>query len=204
MIIGFDTETTGFFKKNLALNDVAQPHLVQLGAVVYDERSRKEIQSMDVIIEPDGWEIPESSTAIHGITTKYATEVGVSEETALKMFIELWAGCNKRVGFNVAFDNNIIAVAMDRYFNDNDDDEYILLAENWHQGDSECAMLMATPIVKKPKKHHGRVCGGYGWTKLTEAYLHFTGKELVDTHSAMADTRACMEVYFKIKEISEA
>ena len=89
MIIGFDTETTGFFHKNKALGDKAQPHLVQLGAIVYDN-DNKPIQSMDVIIRPDGWDIPVEASNVHGITTEHAMNVGVSELVALDTFIALW------------------------------------------------------------------------------------------------------------------
>ena len=34
---------------------------------------------------------------------------------------------------------------------------------------------------------------------LGEAYKHFTGRELKNAHSAMADVQGCMEVYFAIK-----
>ncbi len=34
---------------------------------------------------------------------------------------------------------------------------------------------------------------------LGEAFAHFTGNELVNAHSAMADVMACRDVYFAIK-----
>ncbi len=39
--------------------------------------------------------------------------------------------------------------------------------------------------------------------KLIEAYKHYTGKDLVDAHSAMADTLASMDVYFAITNKAE-
>ena len=35
---------------------------------------------------------------------------------------------------------------------------------------------------------------------LIDAYKHFTGKDLENAHTAMADAEACMEVYFSIEK----
>lgn len=40
----------------------------------------------------------------------------------------------------------------------------------------------------------------YKTANLTEAYRHFTGLDMENAHSAMADVRACMAVYFAIKD----
>ena len=38
---------------------------------------------------------------------------------------------------------------------------------------------------------------------LGEAYRHFTGNDLQNAHSAMADVLACRDVYFSIKEAQQ-
>ena len=37
--------------------------------------------------------------------------------------------------------------------------------------------------------------------KLVEAYTHFFGKSFANAHSAMADVRACKEVFFRLKDL---
>ncbi|MNW03584.1 hypothetical protein D3C71_1995390 [compost metagenome] len=44
----------------------------------------------------------------------------------------------------------------------------------------------------------------YKTANLGEAVQYFTGKPLVNAHSAMADVRGCMDVYFAIQDLQRA
>lgn len=183
----FDTETTGLPDWKVPSDSDHQPHLVQLAAILADADTRREIGSLDLIIKPDGWEIPDEVAEIHGITTDHAKAVGVDESLAVSMFLDLWNGAG-RVAHNRTFDQRIIRIATKRYF-----DEATI--ERWADKDAfDDTMLIAKPIMELPPK------GKYGWKapKLSEAYEHFIGKPLADAHSAMADTRACMELYWAL------
>lgn len=179
LIICFDTETTGLPDWKSPSEAEHQPHLVQLAAHLVDTESWKVIQSMDVIIRPDGWEIPEEVSAIHGITTEYAKQVGIPEKLALDMFLELWGG-RLQVAHNTTFDRRIIRIATKRYSSDD-------VCDSWHQADYSCTMVGARKVM-----------GGKQPT-LGEAYKYFTGEELQDAHTAIADVNACLAVYKSIK-----
>lgn len=182
-IIFFDTETTGLPNWKEPSGDKVQPHIVQLAAVQVDEDSKEIIQSINLIVKPDGWEIPQETIDIHGITTEMAMDVGISETDVLEIFLQLWR-MKKRVAFNTTFDNRIIRIATKRYAGE-------AVINSWKEGEYECAMIASRKIM-----------GGKN-PKLTAAYKHFTGKDLENAHSAMADTLACMEVYFSIKNHNE-
>jgi DNA polymerase-3 subunit epsilon len=177
-IIVFDTETTGIPNWKIQSGDESQPHIVQLAALQVDLESRKVIQSIDLIVKPDGWEIPQETIDIHGITNEHAMEVGIPEEAVLNIFLNLWNG-RKRVAYNTTFDNRIIRIATKRYKNEQ-------VITNWKEGDYECAMIASKKAM------------GVKSVKLVDAYKYFTGKELKDAHSAMSDSKACMELYFEI------
>ena len=189
----FDTETTGLPDFKAPSESAHQPHIVQLAALLVDMDTRETIQSMDVIIRPDGWTIPDEVAAVHGITTQHAEAVGIPERLAVEMFMELWCG-RTRIAHNQQFDARIVRIALMRYRSEE-------AADIWKSGSAECTAILATPICQIPPTAK-TVKAGFNKFKtpnLGEAYRHFTGKDLVNAHSAMADVMACRDVYFAIK-----
>jgi DNA polymerase-3 subunit epsilon len=61
---------------------------------------------------------------------------------------------------------------------------------------------MATPILNLPPTAKMLAANFTGPKKanLGEALLYFTGRELVDAHSARADTIGCRDVFFAIRD----
>ena len=193
----FDTETTGLPDFKAPSEADHQPHIVQLAALLVDLDTRQTVQSMDVIVRPDGWTIPDEVAAVHGISTEHAAEVGIPERMAVQMFMELWSGRN-RVAHNQQFDARIVRIALMRHVDTQ-------AADIWKKGAAECTAIMATPICQLPPTAK-MVRAGFNRFKtpnLGEAYRHFTGKELQNAHSAMADVLACRDVYFAIKEAQQ-
>lgn len=189
----YDTETTGLPLFKEPSEHPGQPHIVQLAACLVDLETRELLNSLDVIIRPDGWVIPDDVAKIHGITTERAIDEGVPEATAIAAFMDMWAGC-LRIAHNEQFDARILRIALMRF-------ESEAVADNWKAGQSECTAKLATPIVKCPPTEKMIKAGfnKYKTASLGEAYRHFMGSDFENAHSAMADVRACMDVYFAIK-----
>lgn len=176
-LLSYDTETTGIPNWKVPSDSPEQPHLVSLAAILVNAETREIVESMDVIVKPDGWEIPEETIAIHGITMEQAEKEGIPEKEALEMFLKM-RGDHERVAFNKTFDQRIVRIACKRYL----DEEQI---EKWAvKDDHHCSMRMAKSVIggKQPK--------------LVEAYKYFTGEEMQNNHNAMADAEASMTVYW--------
>jgi DNA polymerase III subunit epsilon len=192
-LLAYDTETTGLPAYKDPSDAPHQPHLVQLAAQIVDLDTRISTESMNVIIKPDGWIIPDDVAKIHGITTERAMDEGTPEKTALEQFLEMWkvyddgeiAGYLRRLAFNESFDARLIRIAMKRYgFNDMEN-------ASWKDGDALCAMRMA--------KAHGVT--GSKFPKLIEAYEHFLGKPMEGAHSASGDVEGLLAVYFAMEDL---
>jgi DNA polymerase-3 subunit epsilon len=189
IIMPYDTETTGLPVWNEPSEGENQPHIVQFAAMLVDADTREIKQEIDIIIKPDGWVIPQETAEIHGITTERAMDEGVPESTVVEWIRDNWNPRVIRIGHNQGFDERLIRIALKRYA----DEEF---CETWKGGEKACTGLLAKPIMQMPPK--GRY--GYKMPKLSEAYEHFTGKPLENAHSAMADTRACLDVYWAIQD----
>jgi len=181
-IFTYDTETTGIPDWKIPSDSPEQPHIVQLAGILANAETGEEIQSMNVIIKPDGWVIPDDVAAIHGITTEYALEHGISEVNAVSMLLSI-TGEAERNAYNKTFDQRIIRIALKRYEEFTEEQmEKWAIKDNHH-----CSMRIAQKEL-----------GGKN-PKLVDAYKAICGKDLVNAHSAMADTLAAQEIYFKLK-----
>lgn len=184
LILAYDFETSGIPDWHEPSGSPQQPHIVQAGALLVDAQTRQTVSSLDVIVRPDGWEIPQEVVDIHGITTEHASRVGVPEKVALDMLLALWRACDLRVGHSQQFDARIARIAIKRY---HDDD----LADEWKAGAAECTGWLARPIMG---------IAGRRMPKLSDAYEHFLDKPLEGAHTAMGDARAAMDLYWAIQD----
>lgn len=171
----FDTETSGMPDWKNPSDAPQQPHLVEVGALVVDADSYEVVHSLSVIVRPDGWTIDDEVARVHGITHEHAMDVGIPEAAALAIAMELWRGCDRRVGYNQSFDARIFRIALKRYRPDEADD--------FKAAAAECCMWHAQKVV------------GGKLPKLADAYNHFTGRTLEGAHSAYADAMATAELH---------
>lgn len=198
----FDSETTGLPLFSEPSEDPRQPHLVQLAACLVDLDTRKTISSMDVIVRPDSYTIPDEVAAIHGITTEHAMDVGIPEDVAVDMFLALWSQ-RLRIAHNESFDARILRIAIKRHIDVSQPLAPIPMSDTWKAGKAQCTQILSTPICKLPPTAKMQAAGRnhFKSANLREAYQHFTGKPLENAHSAMADVQGCMAVYFSIKDM---
>lgn len=192
----YDKETQGLPLFHEPSEDPRQPHIVQLGACLVDLDTRREISTIDLIIRPDGWEIPADTVDVHGITTEHALAVGVPEVLAIQLLLAMWRRAEVRIGHNESFDARIARIAIKRHLQDD------ALADAWKEGPAECTQSLSTPICKLPPTAKMIAAGrrNHKSANLREAYEFFTGRQLIGAHSAIVDVRAAMTVYFAIKD----
>lgn len=173
----FDTETTGFKHGDFV------PEIVQIGAVLQDTVSRRVLGELNIIVTAKN-PIPQVVSDIHGITDELSAAFGIESSVAEHLFSQLVIRADVLVAHNIQFDLGIIKGA-------------------WPLADVEmsvkkryCTMLGATKVVGIPRSYGG----GHKNPKLIEAYRFFFATDFANAHDAMADVRACRDVYFALTD----
>lgn len=195
-ILFYDTETTGLPLWCEPSEDPRQPHITQIAALLTDEAGNK-LGSIDLLVKPDGWTIPEDLQRLTGITMEKAEAGGVPEADALAAFTALWKRADVRIAHNEPFDARIVRIGLHRF--------PCCDPEAWSAGKAACTQRLSTPILKLPPTEKMLAAGfnRFKSANLAEAYRHFIGKELNGAHNAMVDVLAVKAVYLKIQKAAE-
>ena len=188
-ILFFDTETTGLpLNWGAPIMDVNNwPRLVQLAWLVQDMEGNQ-IKEVNVIIKPEGFEIPEEVTKIHGITTQEAIDGGQDLNEVLVQFASDLNDCSLLIAHNISFDRKIIGCEFYRKGIEN----------NLETVQKICTMHKSTSYCELPNTT-GR--GGYKWPKLQELHVKLFGEEFESAHDALADIKATAKCYWQLKKL---
>lgn len=189
-VLFFDTETTGVPDRAHKWDvDFEQyPHIVQI-AWMMDNVAESHI------IRPDGWEIPEETVEIHGITTEYAREHGEPFAVVIDRFIAFAQNAGLLCGHNIHFDTSIIKANILRE----------LGHEYYDANDVESALYKGKRIdTMRPtmKWVDARMANGRPkFPNLGELYARCFPGETFPAHDALSDTKAvarCLPVILEL------
>jgi len=189
MKLFFDTETTGLPKKQYAsIEDLENwPRIVQIAWLKFDDQGNF-LSEHDYIIKPDGFEIPESASRIHGITTKKAHNFGVELKPVLMEFSSEINKANSIIAHNMGFDEKIV---LSEFFRNN-------INHNLQLTPKICTMQSSTNYCKIPGRY-----GKYKWPNLIELHNFLFNCNFESAHNALADVRACAKCYFEMKRLGK-
>lgn len=206
-ILFFDTETSGLPLWSMPSEHPDQPRVTQLAAELCIEETGETVGLMNMIIRPDGWEIPHELQVLTGITMELANSVGVEAKTAINTFMALWMVADLRCAHNESFDMRMLRIEIMRHafysgeFVPNGDADNIPFADYWKQAPAFCTQSSSVSILNLPPTDKMLAARRKGpkSPNLGEAYEFFTGKKLEGAHNAMVDVAACKAIYFGIK-----
>lgn len=187
----FDTESNGLPNMKIPPGDAAgQPNIVQLAAMLTDNEGAL-MAEISFLVKPEGWTISKELSAIHGITTEMCEMYGLSIKGILSIFSRMALNASSLVAHNIRFDLFMLEIEAART------GVFIELPKQYY-----CTMKSATNVVKIPPTPKMASCGMtcFKNPNLAETYRHFFGVDFEDAHNALADVRACKEIYFALQK----
>lgn len=197
-ILFCDTESAGFINDRYPDEHPAQPPLVQLGALLVDADNGAEFATLEMIVKPNGYRIPDAAAKVHGVTTALAEAFGLPLSLIVPAYVQLRNQADALAFYNAKFDLAILRGAIAR------NGKPVTLPG---PGKVIDVMIEAMPICAIPKREGSGSSkladGPYKWPKLAEVYQYFFGTTFAGAHGALADARAAKEVWFEIKRRKE-
>ena len=188
-VIFIDCETTGIPDRTAKwdVDYMNYPHVCQIAWM-------NQFKQESHIIYPDGWEIPQETTDIHGITTEYAREHGEPFAIVIDKFIEDCLESGLVCGHNIHFDTSIIKANILRelgreYYDANRVEDAL------YKGKRIDTMRPTMKWVDA-RTANGRV----KFPKLEELYARCFPGETFPAHDALEDVKAvakCLPVLLK-------
>lgn len=188
MYLIFDTETTGIpHNKTAPITDLDNwPRVVQLAWQLHDAKG-KLISRQNLLIQPDGFDIPYKAEQIHGISTKRALAEGHPLPSVLELFIADLSRTSVLVGHNIEFDISILGAELIRK---NFDPDVLLKLNKVDTG------IASTEFCQMS----GGVGGRLKMPRLVELHEKLFGKDFGDAHDASYDVAATARCFFGLLE----
>ena len=189
-----DTETTGLPKNNNESYTKLEnwPYLVQVALIVEDDNFGI-LAKRNMILKPDGYIIPESSSKIHRITTEMAIKNGEERERVISFLDRLLYNADMIIGHNVSFDLNVIKAEIIRV---KGEEKALFCKKNCEIVDT---MILGMDICKIPNLYfYSNKCHKYKYPKLDELYYKLFGEHFNNQHNAMSDIQATFDCYKKM------
>lgn len=199
MLLFYDCETTGIPDFKARSNDPSQPHILQLAGELHDD-ARQVVKSMDRIIRPDGWVVPQNIAELTGITQEKAMDLGVPIREAVDEFLALHGQCRHTVAHNDSFDRWMLRIELIRLGMD-------AVADRWKEAPAFCTCKAATPVCNLPPTEKMIATGRRTpkSPKLEEAFRFFMGHEPESAyHDAMNDVHATAAIFYRLQELGFA
>lgn len=198
MYLVFDTETTGFPKKDL--KDPENPHITQLAWSLFNKEG-KPYETFNSLIIPDGWEMPSVQMFLDKGKTqeeaveraKFWVDNGFTQEKSLKegkpikqvmeLFVKQLQKCEYIIAHNMNFDLAITSIEMIR-----------LGITSEKKPTKVCTMQATTDICQLPGRN------GFKWPNLTELHNYLFNCGFEGAHDALFDVNACAKCFFELKK----
>jgi DNA polymerase-3 subunit epsilon len=185
MYLFFDTETVGLPKNyNAPVTDLNNwPRMVQIAWILSDKNGEC-VEADDFIIKPEGFNIPDQSSALHGISTQKALDEGEDLGKVLTLFNAAVEKADLLIAHNIRFDEKIVGAEFLR----------MKIETSFEKKRKLCTMRSSTDYCKLPGPY------GYKWPTLSELYKKLFSTTFKEAHNATVDIKATEKCFWEMRK----
>lgn len=198
-ILILDTETTGLpdYKNKLMKTPKwynVYPDIVQISWIMYDNETMKQLDIQDHIINI-GYNIPEESSRIHGITNEIMLSKGKPFTDILPSLIGVLKNTDVLVCHNLDFDKKMVISNMMKHGCINIFDTLKI--------QEFCTMKNSIDICAIKKFNYRTKKYENKWPRLNELHNHYFGYTPDGLHNSMIDVLCTLRCYHKMTKGSD-
>lgn len=193
MYLIFDTETSGFPNPKVLNTSAAQARVVQIAAVLYNERW-EEVRKLYTILKPpfENFKVHEGAFECHGISVEDMISKGRDQSDVLKEFFEMVSFADYVIAHNFDFDDMMLRIEIDNLKNESLKVDYHAA---WKFVNYFCTMELTTDLCKLPFASRRTFGKKYKWPKLQEACMKLMGCPIIGAHDSLNDCLATGKLF---------
>lgn len=182
----FDTETTGLpyfpLPPSKDYKKYNRCRIVEIAWVVTEGNDGKIISEKRFLVSPNNWVIPVEISKIHGISQEMVKEEGISIDKVFDELLKDLEGVKWLVAHNTPFDVYVTKAEFHRYKRDK-------LVKRFEECKKYCTLVKSRCIWPGQKNN------------LSSVFERLFEYKFEGAHTALEDTKACKDVFFKIRKM---
>ena len=193
-VLTFDTETSGLYDFTKPADDPSQPRVIELAAMLHTGPGAT-VSTVDLLVKPDGWIVPDDVVALHGITIEMCEAEGRPIREVLDAFTALMDEADLITAYGVDFDLKAYRGEARRAG----------LSDRYGEKPQFCILRACTPLAKCPptpkmiasaRARNRRP----SWKppKLTEAARNILGLPHDRAHRALVDVEMSVKLFWHL------
>ena len=160
-----------------------QGRVCQIAMILSDSKGNT-LGEIASLVKPHDWQIQSGAQKVHGHTDKKCEDFGLIQAGMVSAFIHFINMATIVVAHNEEFDREMMNVE---------------LAYSDVVGKGDAVKRLQSPWICTMKKNK-HIANGR-WPKLDATLKHYCNREIMNAHDAMADTRACRDIFFAMHGI---
>lgn len=199
-ILILSTHTSGLYRPELALEDGAQPFVIEMAAALCSKAGTM-LSFFSHIIKPEGRKFKEGAVEVHGITPLMAAQIGIPENRVIGCFLDMLKTAPMESAMTVVTYGTLAVDALNcqiSHYAVSSNKAPDAFDKLWRKRPLIETINLMVPYAQQACRIPGE--DDYKWPSLEEAAGLFLGTALLSPRDAWTDLLVKKEIYFAMQK----